>query len=78
MIEGTSTLTRPSWKRISTVSLRMGSSPEWWIPMPFSSRGRKCTTDGSCLRLGPEVYTWVSLYRGTTLRRTPPPPRTLQ
>ena len=32
MIEGTSTLTRPSWKRISTVSLRMGSSPEWWIP----------------------------------------------
>jgi hypothetical protein len=37
------TLTRLSWNSSSTNSLRMGSSPEWWTPMPRLSMGRALT-----------------------------------
>mmetsp|Transcript_5482 Transcript_5482/g.12091 ORF Transcript_5482/g.12091 Transcript_5482/m.12091 type:complete len:239 (+) Transcript_5482:1584-2300(+) len=42
-------LMRPSWKRISITSFRMGSRPPWWMPTPFFSRGRMVCTAGSAL-----------------------------
>jgi len=41
-----STLSRPSWNRISITSLRIGSSPPWWIPIPRRSSGRMCSICG--------------------------------
>ena len=38
------TLIKPSEKRISIVSFKIGSSPEWWIPMPRFNSGRTCST----------------------------------
>lgn len=38
------TLSRPSEKRISMVSFRMGSKPPWWIPIPLFRSGRTCST----------------------------------
>lgn len=42
-------LIRPSWKRISMISLRIGSRPPWWIPTPRFRRGRSETTWGRVL-----------------------------
>lgn len=38
------TLIRPSEKRISIVSFRMGSRPPWWIPIPLFNNGSTCST----------------------------------
>lgn len=35
---------RPSENRISIVSFRRGSKPEWWMPIPFFSNGKRCST----------------------------------
>mmetsp|Transcript_6351 Transcript_6351/g.22703 ORF Transcript_6351/g.22703 Transcript_6351/m.22703 type:complete len:226 (-) Transcript_6351:817-1494(-) len=40
-------LSRPSWKRTSTTSFRMGRSPEWCTPIPCLSSGRRWLICGS-------------------------------
>ena len=42
-----SALMRPSPKRISVVSLRMGRRPPWWMPIPRFKSGRTFSTCGS-------------------------------
>ena len=42
-------LMRPSEKRISMISLRMGRRPPWWMPMPRFRSGRMAVTWVSCL-----------------------------
>lgn len=53
------TLSRPSEKRISMVSFRMGSRPPWWIPMPLFNNGSTCSTWGAPSNL----FYWFMAWR---------------
>ncbi|KAH3668005.1 hypothetical protein OGAPHI_001759 [Ogataea philodendri] len=43
------TFKKPSWKRISIISFKIGSNPEWWIPIPRRRSGKMCLICGSSL-----------------------------
>mmetsp|Transcript_2131 Transcript_2131/g.13957 ORF Transcript_2131/g.13957 Transcript_2131/m.13957 type:complete len:230 (-) Transcript_2131:725-1414(-) len=43
-----SAFTKPSWKRISMISFRIGKSPEWCMAIPLWRRGSIACTAGSC------------------------------
>jgi hypothetical protein len=45
-------LQRPSWKRISITSLRMGSSPPWWMPGRAPRAAQRQRPAGHALRSG--------------------------